>query len=105
MIATHRSSVRGMPDSPSPSEATGDEHSPFARWLDGLVPAVFESEAALARAIGVPRSTVSRWRHSETRPRVEQLLTLSDVTGTSIETLVRIAGYRPSRPRQEGGRP
>ena len=86
-----------------PNSPESRESVPFGRWLDGLIPAVFESEAALSRAVGVPQSTVSRWRRGETRPRVEQLLTLSEVTGTSIETLVRIAGYQPSRPRQDGG--
>jgi transcriptional regulator with XRE-family HTH domain len=89
-----------VPSSSRESRTRGAEPSPFAHFLDGLVPAVFESEAAFARAVGVPQSTVSRWRRGETRPRVEQLLTLSEVTGTSIEMLVRIAGYRPSaRPR------
>lgn len=92
-------------DESSPRPAGHSETAPFGHWIDGLVPAVFESEAALARAIGVPQSTVSRWRRGETRPRVEQLLTVSEVTGTSIETLVRIAGYRPSSRGGEGTRP
>jgi transcriptional regulator with XRE-family HTH domain len=75
----------------------------FGRLLDGLVPAVFESEAALARQLGVPQSTVTRWRRGATRPRVEQLLTLSEVSGISIETLVRTAGYRPPGRRTQGG--
>ena len=77
----------------------GEEATPFGKLLDSLVPAVFESEAALARKIGVPQSTVSRWRRGATRPRVEQLLTLAEVSGISIETLVRTAGYQPPGPR------
>lgn len=88
---------------PTSSPESRNKPLPFAHFLDGLLPALFESEAALAREIGVPQSTVGRWRRGETRPRVEQLLTLSEVTGTSVETLVRIAGYRPSGRGREGG--
>lgn len=91
-----------MPGSSAEERQGGGETPPFARLLDSLMPAVFESEAALARAIDVPQSTVSRWRRGETRPRVEQLLTLSEVSGISIDVLVRTAGYRASRPRAKG---
>lgn len=77
-------------------EQTGAEgKSSFACWLGSLTPAVFKTEADLARACKVPQSTVIRWRRGETRPRVEQLLTLAEVTGTDIALLVRIAGYKP----------
>ena len=66
----------------------------FARWLDSLMPAVFESDAALARAIGAKQSTVMRW-HRGSIPTVPYLLKLSEVTGTRIEVLLKIAGYRP----------
>jgi transcriptional regulator with XRE-family HTH domain len=67
----------------------------FAKWLDGLVPAVFPSDAALARAVGVNRTTVLRWRQGQV-PKIPQLLKLSEVTGTSTDTLLRISGYRES---------
>jgi transcriptional regulator with XRE-family HTH domain len=93
-----------MPENPVDASRGGEEVTPFGKLLDSLVPAVFESEAALARKIGVPQSTVSRWRRGSTRPRVEQLLALGEVSGISIDVLVRTAGYRPSRPRKADDR-
>lgn len=61
------------------------------------IPAVFESDAALARAIGAPQSTIHRWRRGLATPSVPYLLKLSEATGTSTETLLRIAGYRESK--------
>jgi transcriptional regulator with XRE-family HTH domain len=92
-----------VPDSPEEPRSDSGETAPFGKLLDSLVPAVFESEAALARRIGVPQSTVSRWRRGATRPRVEQLLTLSEVSGISIDVLVRTAGYRSSSSNGRAG--
>ena len=64
----------------------------FAKWLDGLIPAVFASDAALAEAVGVQRSTVLRWRQGQV-PKVPTLLRLSKATGTSTDTLLKITGY------------
>jgi hypothetical protein len=69
--------------------------SPFSRWLDSIVPAIYETDAALARAIGTSRSNVTRWRAGIQSPSMPVLLRLAQATGTSIETLARIAGYSP----------
>jgi hypothetical protein len=74
-----------------PEETRGP--SAFAAWLDSVVPAVFPSDAALARALGAPQSTVLRWRQGKT-PSVPYLLKLSKAAGTSTDTLLKIAGYR-----------
>jgi len=65
----------------------------MARWLDSIIPAVYRSDAALARAVGVDRSLVGKWRRGTT-PKAPALLRLSEVTGTSLETLIRITGYQ-----------
>ena len=78
-----------MPDDRENSRAP----SPFAAWLDSIVPAVFPSDAALARAIGAPQSTVLRWRHGST-PSVPYLLALTKATGVPTDHLLKIAGYR-----------
>jgi transcriptional regulator with XRE-family HTH domain len=69
------------------------ESTALARWLESVVPALFPNYAALSRAAGVPEAYVSRWRRGTT-PEVPSLIKLADATGTSIETLLRIAGYR-----------
>lgn len=66
--------------------------TPFSKWLDSIVPAVFENDAELARALGVSQSYVTRWRKG-TVPSVPSLRKLHKVTGTSIEVLLKIAGY------------
>jgi transcriptional regulator with XRE-family HTH domain len=81
-----------VPD--SPRESTDREPTAFAQWLDSLVPAVFKNHAALARAVGVHRSYVAKWRRGVV-PQVPALVKLADATGTSLETLLRVAGYQP----------
>lgn len=80
-----------MPD----TQAEGQDSSaktPFASWLDSIVPAVIPSDAEFARKVGVDQSYVHRWRRGR-RPQVPALVKIADVTGTSLETLLRIVGY------------
>ena len=65
----------------------------LARWLDSVIPAVFETDAALARRGGVDRSLIGKWRRGVI-PQTRALMRLADETGTNPETLLRIAGYR-----------
>jgi transcriptional regulator with XRE-family HTH domain len=81
------------------TEGTGSERTPFAIWLDSVVvPALFPNDAALARAMDVPQTYVYRWRRGVI-PQVPALAKLAKATGTSVETLLRIAGYQ-----SEGGK-
>jgi len=61
-------------------------------WLDSIVPAVIPTDAEFARRVGVDQSYVTRWRRG-VRPQVPALVKIAKVTGTSIETLLMIAGY------------
>jgi transcriptional regulator with XRE-family HTH domain len=65
----------------------------LADWLDWLVPTVFPSYAALARATEVPESYVSRWR-SGMIPEAPNLIKLANATGTNVETLGRLVAAR-----------
>jgi transcriptional regulator with XRE-family HTH domain len=82
------------------SEGSGEnpgkrpDQTSLASWLDSMVPARFPSDAALARAVGVEQSYITRWRRGVT-PSLPSLLKLAKATGTSAETLMHIAGYRP----------
>ena len=67
-----------------------------------MVPAVFATDAALARAVGVSRANIWHWRRG-TVPQVPTLLALSRATGTSIETLLQIAGYTLPEREPEAG--
>jgi transcriptional regulator with XRE-family HTH domain len=83
-----------MPGSPGESS---QPPSHFASWVEAVVPAIFASDSALARAAGVNRSTASRWRHGAT-PDLEALRALAEPSGTSFRTLRLIAGYPPEDP-------
>lgn len=80
------SNVSLVPDS------SADKPTPFASWLDSIVPAVIPSDAEFARRVGVDQSYVTRWRRGR-RPQVPALVKIAKVTGTSVETLLMIAGY------------
>jgi transcriptional regulator with XRE-family HTH domain len=95
-------SVSPMPDTrPQGPDAT-PEKTPFASWLDSIVPAVIPTDAEFARRIGVSRDYVTRWRRGR-RPQVPALVKIADATGTNLETLLRIVGYVPDKP--EGSKP
>ena len=68
-----------------------------------MVPAKFPTYAAFARAVGVPGDYVFHWRRGRV-PGTALLLKIARATGTSIETLVELAGYQPpAGPGTDGG--
>lgn len=83
-----------MPDTPDQRSSADPAKTAFESWLDSIVPAVIPSDAELARRVGVNQSYVSRWRRGR-RPQVQYLVKLADVTGTNLETLLRIVGHVP----------
>jgi len=83
-----------MPANPPSRSASGQDRTPFAFWLDSMIPAMFPNDAAFARALGVDQSQVHRWRRGVV-PQAPALMKMAKLTGTAIETLVQIAGYRP----------
>lgn len=86
------SNVSFMPDSSAGEPHRGQPRTPFASWLDSIVPAVIPSDAEFARRVGVDQSYVTRWRRGR-RPQVPALVKIAKATGTSVETLLMIAGY------------
>jgi transcriptional regulator with XRE-family HTH domain len=77
----------------------------FALWLDSIIPAVIPSDAEFARRVGVYQSYVHDWRRGR-RPQVASLVKIADVTGTNLETLLRIVGYISDEPdNPEGDKP
>lgn len=65
----------------------------FPRWLADMSRALgYAREADLARALGLPQSTVSRWRKGS-RPSVEHLVRLSRVLKTELEPLLVLSGH------------
>jgi transcriptional regulator with XRE-family HTH domain len=86
-------SLLGMSENQPETTPGNLRDTALARWLDSVIPALYKSDAALARAIGVDRSLVGKWRRGAT-PQPRALVRLADATGTSVEALSRIAGYR-----------
>lgn len=83
--------MSSKPDAPD-SGASDARKTPFASWLDSIVPAVVPSDAEFARRLGVDQSYVHRWRRG-VRPSVPSLVKIAKVTNTNVETLLMIAGY------------
>jgi hypothetical protein len=68
-----------------------------------MVPAKFPTDAAFAREVGVPRDYIFQWRRGRV-PQTPLLLKIARATGTSVETLVELAGYEPPAvPGQDAG--
>lgn len=81
-----------MPRTAQAPAAGGQEQTPFAHWLNAMIPAKFKNDAEFARAVGVEQVYVHRWRRG-VRPQIPMLLKISRATGTSVETLAEIVGY------------
>lgn len=82
-----------MPHEPDSERSESDPRATaFGAFLDSVVPALYPTDAALARALSVPQSSVLRWRRG-TVPSVPNLLKLAQVTNTSTDFLLRVAGY------------
>jgi len=86
-----------MPQTPQRKPGGRDqEPTPFAHWLDAMIPAKFKNDAEFARQLGVEQVYVHRWRRG-VKPQVPMLVRISRLTGTSVETLAEIVGYEPSQ--------
>jgi len=79
----------------NPGES-GHAPTPFAHWLDAMIPAKFKNDAEFARQLGVEQVYVHRWRRG-VKPQVPMLVRISRLTGTDVQTLAEIVGYEPSR--------
>jgi transcriptional regulator with XRE-family HTH domain len=47
------------------------------------------TQAQLAEQMGVSQPTVWEWVHGESRPTIDRLISLSKITGISIDDLVK----------------
>jgi len=83
-----------MPTNPAAGLGRSHEPIPFASWLDAIIPAIFPNDAEFARELGVAQSQVHRWRRGVV-PQLDALVKMSRLTGTAVETLAKIAAYRP----------
>ncbi|WP_433699074.1 helix-turn-helix domain-containing protein [Nocardiopsis sp. CA-288880] len=65
----------------------------FADWLFNTGRALgYTTNSALARALGVPQPTVSRWK-TGSKPSVEHLVKISELFGVELKLLLVLAGY------------
>jgi transcriptional regulator with XRE-family HTH domain len=71
----------------------------FADWLISTGRALgYTTNTALAKAIGVPQPTVSRWK-SGSKPSVEHLVKISELFGVELKLLLVLAGYMKGDPQ------
>ena len=72
-----------------------DENPPssFSDWLVTTGRAIgYTTNTALARALGIPQPTVSRWK-AGSKPSVEHLVKISDLFGIELKTLLILSGH------------
>lgn len=55
-----------------------------------------QSQAEFARLLKVKRSQVTRWENGETLPRLPQLMRYAERCNTTVETLLKGFGRRPT---------
>lgn len=62
------------------------------------------SDAAIARAVGVATSTITKWKYGHTLPKPRHLWAIARVTGTSyqrvLDAALADAGYDQPHPPQ-----
>ncbi|MBC6456353.1 helix-turn-helix domain-containing protein [Actinomadura sp. HBU206391] len=79
---------------------TDAEETPgqFATWLESTAQALgYTSDSALAKALEVKQSTVSRWKRSATaKPSTEHLLRISKLFRIQLEPLLVLSGHVPA---------
>lgn len=67
--------------------------SDFGSWLTATRKAMgFPTSSSLARKIGIPQPTISRWQ-SGAKPSVEHLVKISDLFGIDLKTLLILSGH------------
>lgn len=73
-------------------------HPTFSEWVTSTGRALgYTNNAALARALGVQQSTVSRWK-TGSKPSVEHLNKISELFGVDLKVLLVLAGYIEAAP-------
>jgi transcriptional regulator with XRE-family HTH domain len=70
-----------------------EQEGQFSGWLNGAMRRRGLSQAALARAVGVADTQVSRWRRGQVIPSLRYLQQIADTFGVPRHTLDRLAGY------------
>jgi transcriptional regulator with XRE-family HTH domain len=70
-----------------------EQEGQFGGWLNGAMRRRGLSQAALARAVGVADTQVSRWRRGQVIPSLRYLQQIADTFGVPRHTLDRLAGY------------
>lgn len=69
------------------------KESKFADWLIATGRAMgYATHTSLAKAIGVPQPTVSRWK-TGAKPSVEHLVKISELFGIELKTLLILSGH------------
>ena len=88
---------------PRTADTSEKQLSPIAHFLQERVPKPW-TRPMLAKALGVPRTTVDGWfLHPTTSPKSPALYAIARVTKTPIEQVAKIAGYKEVPPEPDAG--
>lgn len=67
------------------------------QWLRGMLKAKrYRSTYDMSLQWGIPEPTISRWMNGQRSPSVSYCIKLAELTGTSVEDIVRMADVRAS---------
>lgn len=73
-----------------------NETTAFADWVSTTARGFgYKTDAALAQAIGVQQSTVTRWRHGN-QPQIKHLVALAYLFRMRIDPLLAMSGHVPA---------
>lgn len=68
--------------------------TPFSEWITPAARAAgYTTSGQLANALGINRSTISRWEYGGHQPSVKHLARISDVFGVDLRELLAMAGH------------
>ena len=76
-------------------ESTDAESQPFREWLQNQLTQREWRAAELARRLGVPSGTVSRWLSGERQPTPRSCDRLAAILGIDADLVLSLGGHRP----------
>lgn len=77
-------------------EAEGWDGAKFALWMNGQLRRRDWKPADLAKRLGMPSGTISRWLSGRRQPSTGSCDHIADVLGADPDTVLTLAGHRPT---------
>src|SRR5918998_1604879 len=76
-------------------EASAWPSDRFSAWVRQQLRRRQWNDAELARQLGMPSGTISRWLRGERQPSTRSCDLIADVFGVDVDLVLTLAGHRP----------